>query len=79
MARHRVVADNHIGDWGTQFGMLLLGWKTKLDEAALALYAQDNMARYKQPRLFIHLPELPMGANGKLLRRSLRAAYEAQR
>ena len=50
-----------------------------LDEAALALYAQDNMARYKQPRLFIHLPELPMGANGKLLRRSLRAAYEAQR
>ena len=50
-----------------------------LDEAALALYAQDNMARYKQPRLFIHLPELPMGANGILLRRSLRAAYEAQR
>jgi len=24
---HRVVTDNHIGDWGTQFGMLLLGWK----------------------------------------------------
>jgi len=53
--------------------------ESPLDEAALALYAQDNMARYKQPRLFIHLPELPMGANGKLLRRSLRAAYEAQR
>ena len=33
---HRVVTDNHIGDWGTQFGMLLLGWKTRLDEAALA-------------------------------------------
>ena len=33
---HRVVTDNHIGDWGTQFGMLLLGWKTQLDEAALA-------------------------------------------
>ena len=32
---HRVVTDNHIGDWGTQFGMLLLGWKTQLDEAAL--------------------------------------------
>ena len=55
------------------------GIRDALDEAALALYAQDNMARYKQPRLFIHLPELPMGANGKLLRRSLRAAYEAQR
>ncbi len=32
---HRVVTDNHIGDWGTQFGMLLVGWKTMLDRAAL--------------------------------------------
>ncbi len=32
---HKVITDNHIGDWGTQFGMLLLGWKTHLDEAAL--------------------------------------------
>jgi len=32
---HQVVRDNHIGDWGTQFGMLLIGWKTSLDRAAL--------------------------------------------
>jgi len=32
---HRVVTDNHIGDWGTQFGMLLLGWKRELNRAAL--------------------------------------------
>jgi len=32
---HNVVRDNHIGDWGTQFGMLLLGWKTILDRSAL--------------------------------------------
>ena len=32
---HRVITDNHIGDWGTQFGKLLLGWKQRLDRAAL--------------------------------------------
>lgn len=32
---HDVVTDNHIGDWGTQFGMILHGWKTILDHAAL--------------------------------------------
>ncbi|MGC3959850.1 MAG: arginine--tRNA ligase [Verrucomicrobiota bacterium] len=32
---HRVVTDNHIGDWGTQFGKLLLGWKQILDRKAL--------------------------------------------
>ncbi len=32
---HVVVADNHIGDWGTQFGMLCLAWKTIIDKAAL--------------------------------------------
>jgi len=32
---HEVVRDNHIGDWGTQFGMLLLGWKNEVDRAAL--------------------------------------------
>jgi mannitol/fructose-specific phosphotransferase system IIA component (Ntr-type) len=24
---HHVISDNHIGDWGTQFGMLIIGWK----------------------------------------------------
>ena len=32
---HRVITDNHIGDWGTQVGKLLLGWKKHLDAAAL--------------------------------------------
>jgi arginyl-tRNA synthetase len=31
----KVIADNHIGDWGTQFGMILHGWKTLLDAEAL--------------------------------------------
>lgn len=32
---HRVIADNHIGDWGTQFGMILWGWKNCLSQEAL--------------------------------------------
>ena len=32
---HKIISDNHIGDWGTQFGKLLLGWKQILDRAAL--------------------------------------------
>ncbi len=32
---HTVITDNHIGDWGTQFGMILWGWKNILDAAEL--------------------------------------------
>ena len=32
---HKVIKDNHIGDWGTQFGMIIHGWKTILNEADL--------------------------------------------
>ncbi len=31
----RVITDNHIGDWGTQFGKLLVGWKQQLNRATL--------------------------------------------
>jgi arginyl-tRNA synthetase len=32
---HDVMRDNHIGDWGTQFGMVIYGWKNFLDREAL--------------------------------------------
>ena len=48
-----------------------------LDDDALRRYAQTKLARYKQPRAYVHLPNLPTGANGKLLRRALRAHFEA--
>lgn len=49
----------------------------KLDDDALRTYVEANLARYKQPRAFIHLPELPTGGNGKLLRRALPAYFKA--
>jgi arginyl-tRNA synthetase len=46
---HRVVTDNHIGDWGTQFGMLLVGWKRELNSTALQTDAIGEMERlYKK-------------------------------
>jgi len=33
---HDVIRDNHIGDWGTQFGMVIYGWKYLLDPPSLA-------------------------------------------
>ncbi|HXE41431.1 MAG TPA: arginine--tRNA ligase, partial [Candidatus Baltobacteraceae bacterium] len=46
---HRVVTDNHIGDWGTQFGMLLVGWKRELNSDALQTDAIGEMERlYKK-------------------------------
>ena len=35
--------DNHIGDWGTQFGMVIYGWKNLLDPAALT---RDPIAEF---------------------------------
>ncbi len=32
---HTVIRDNHIGDWGTQFGMVLWAWKKEVQEEAL--------------------------------------------
>ncbi|MCI0358620.1 MAG: arginine--tRNA ligase [Planctomycetaceae bacterium] len=31
---HRVISDNHLGDWGTQFGMIIYGYKHFVDRAA---------------------------------------------
>jgi len=42
---NRVITDNHVGDWGTQFGMLIVGWKEQLDRAALKSDAIGEMER----------------------------------
>jgi arginyl-tRNA synthetase len=42
---HRVITDNHLGDWGTQFGMLLYGYRDFRDEAALKADPVREMVR----------------------------------
>ncbi|NVK14433.1 MAG: acyl--CoA ligase [Rhodobacteraceae bacterium] len=42
----------------------------------LQAFASERLARYKQPRAYVHLDALPSGANGKLLRRALPALFK---
>jgi len=42
---HRVISDNHLGDWGTQFGLLLAGMRAFGDEAALEADAIVELER----------------------------------
>src|SRR2546430_14956476 len=46
---HEVVTDNHIGDWGTQFGKVIYGWKHFRDEEALKRAPLEELVRlYKE-------------------------------
>ncbi len=47
---HKVITDNHLGDWGTQFGMLLYGYKHFLDAQAF----QSDPVR-ELARLYVHV------------------------
>jgi arginyl-tRNA synthetase len=42
---HDVVSDNHIGDWGTQFGMIIYGYKHFLDQGAYDANPVGELAR----------------------------------
>ncbi len=57
---HEVIRDNHIGDWGTQFGMVIYGWKNLLDRQALQrnplaeivrIYKETNERAARDPKV----------------------------
>ena len=41
----RVIRDNHLGDWGTQFGKLIYGYKRWANQTALATDAIEELER----------------------------------
>jgi arginyl-tRNA synthetase len=53
---HTVIADNHLGDWGTQFGILLYGYKHFRDEEAFRKDPVRELAR-----LYLHVRSLMKG------------------
>src|SRR6266700_2587065 len=57
---HEVIRDNHIGDWGTQFGMVIYGWKNLLDRESLQrdplaeivrIYKETNQTATSDPQV----------------------------
>jgi acyl-coenzyme A synthetase/AMP-(fatty) acid ligase len=49
---------------------------TELNPDELSAFASERLARYKQPRAYVHMDVLPTGANNKLLRRALPAYFK---
>ena len=50
-AGHEVITDNHLGDWGTQFGMIIYGYKHFLDKDAFGTEPVKELGRlYKLVR-----------------------------
>jgi arginyl-tRNA synthetase len=47
---HDVIRDNHIGDWGTQFGMVIYGWKHLLDRDALGAIQSQSWSGFTKQR-----------------------------
>ena len=42
---HNVISDNHLGDWGTQFGMIIHGYKNFVDVDAFARQPVAELSR----------------------------------
>ena len=42
---HKVITDNHLGDWGTQFGMIIYGYKNFVDAAAFDAEPVKELSR----------------------------------
>ena len=69
-AGHRVIRDNHVGDWGTPFGMLIEHLlDVGEDSAEAALLTTDPNAFYQAARRkFDHDPEFTERARSRLVR-----------
>lgn len=66
------VPDERLGEVGRAYVVLRPG--AEADEAGIIAWARENIANYKVPRSVIIRESLPTSAQGKVLKRELRAA-----
>ena len=67
---HCVVTDNHIGDWGTQFGKVIYGWKHLLNKESLEMSPIEELVRlYREVNaLEEHDPAIKETVRGELVK-----------
>ena len=59
-------------------GLFYVPTQEPVPEGMLTQHAEAVLARYKQPRIFVAMRDLPKGANNKLNRRALRTGWKGQ-
>jgi long-chain acyl-CoA synthetase len=61
-------------DWGEVVAaFVVINKDYQLDEAALAAHCVEQIARFKRPKAYIEISELPKNNYGKVLKTDLRA------
>jgi arginyl-tRNA synthetase len=66
---HKVISDNHLGDWGTQFGMIIYGYKHFVEKDQFAASPVTELSRlYKLVNKLVEYWEALPNVNKKLQR-----------
>ncbi|PHS13745.1 MAG: arginine--tRNA ligase [Blastopirellula sp.] len=71
---HNVISDNHLGDWGTQFGMIIYGYKHFREDAA---YQQNPVAELSRIYRFVRKIMDVLETQAALPKRKLALADQA--
>jgi long-chain acyl-CoA synthetase len=78
LLQHRDVSETSVvgashPEWGEEVvAFIVLSDGFRLDEAALDAHCLDNIARFKRPKRYVQLNELPKNNYGKVLKTALR-------
>lgn len=84
LARHPDIAQVSVyglpdAHWGESVAAaLVLKAGCRFDEGSIRAFADSQLARFKTPRHYRVLPELPRNATGKVLRKSLAATHHGE-